>query len=99
MVQGVLGANDRIRIGIIGLRGSGAEHIRRFGELPNVEIAGLCEVDDSVMQAALQSVRKLGFQPKTYRDIRKLLDDHTIDAVSISTPNHWHALMGICACQ
>jgi predicted dehydrogenase len=99
MVQGVLGANDRIRIGIIGLRGSGAEHIRRFGELPNVEIAGLCEVDDSVMQAALQSVRKLGFQPKTYRDIRKLLDDHTIDAVSISTPNHWHALMGIWACQ
>ena len=95
----VLGANDRVRVAIVGLRGSGAEHIRRYGMLPNVEIAALCDIDDSVMQEHLSAVQKMGFQPKTYTDIRKLLEDQSIDAVSINTPNHWHALMAIWACQ
>jgi predicted dehydrogenase len=95
----VLGANDRVRLAIVGLRGSGEEHIRRYSELPNVEIAALCDIDDSVMREQLQVVRKMGFQPKTHTDIRKLLEDKSIDAVSINTPNHWHALMAIWACQ
>jgi predicted dehydrogenase len=91
----VLGASDRVRVGIVGLRGSGAEHIRRFGALPNIEIAALCDIDDSLIEQHLQGVQKMGFHPKTYIDIRKLLDDKSIDAVSINTPNHWHALMAI----
>jgi predicted dehydrogenase len=95
----VLGANDRVRLAIIGLRGRGWEHIQRFASLPNVEIAALCDIDDSVMQERLAAVRGMGFQPKTYTDIRKLLEDKSIDAVSIATPNHWHTLMSIWACQ
>lgn len=95
----VLGANDRVRVAIVGLRGSGEEHIRRYGALPNVEIAALCDIDDSVMREQLQVVQKMGFQPRTYTDIRKLLEDKAIDAVSINTPNHWHSLMAIWACQ
>lgn len=97
--RGVLGANDRVRVAIVGLRGRGENHIREFGALPNVEIAALCDIDDSVMSQRLSEVRKMGFQPKTYTDVRKLLDDKLIDAVSIATPHHWHALITIWACQ
>lgn len=95
----VLGANDRVRVAIVGLRGRGENHIQAYGALPNVEIAALCDVDDSVMRERLAQVRKLGFQPKTCADIRDVLDDKSIDAVSIATPHHWHALMAIWACQ
>ena len=61
----VLGANDRVRLAVIGLRGRGWEHIQRFALLPNVEIAALCDIDDSVMQERLAAVRGMGFQPKT----------------------------------
>ncbi len=95
----VLGANDRVRVAIIGLRGRGENHIEGYGALKNVEIAALCDVDESVMHERLAQVQKLGFQPKTYADFRKVLDDKSIDAVSIAAPNHWHALMAIWACQ
>jgi predicted dehydrogenase len=97
--QSVLGANDRVRVAIVGLRGRGESHIRGYGALQNVEIAALCDVDENVMNERLPQVRNLGFQPKTYSDIRKLLDDKSIDAVSIATPHHWHALIAIWACQ
>jgi predicted dehydrogenase len=97
--RSVLGANNRVRLAIVGLRGRGEDHVQSFGALPNVEIAALCDVDESAMRERLQQVQKLGFQPKTYTDIRKLLDEKSIDAVSIATPNHWHALMAIWACQ
>src|ERR1700691_2047802 len=68
----VLGANDRVRLAVIGLRGRGWEHIQQFASLPNVEIAALCDIDSSVMQERLQAVRGIGFQPKTHVDVRKL---------------------------
>jgi predicted dehydrogenase len=95
----VLGASDKVRVGIVGLRGRGESHIRGYGALPNVEIAALCDIDDSVMQKRLPEVQKMGFHPKTYTDIRKMLDDKSIDAVSIATPHHLHAVMMIWACQ
>src|ERR1700684_3002514 len=61
----VLGANDRVRVPIVGLRGRGENHIQGYGALPNVEIAALCDVDDSVMRERLAQVQKLGFQAKT----------------------------------
>ena len=66
----VLGANDRVRVAIVGLRGRGENHIQGYGALPNVEIAALCDVDDNVMRERLPQVQKLGFQPKTYTDVR-----------------------------
>jgi hypothetical protein len=95
----VIGANDRVRVGIVGLRGRGENHITAFGALPNVEIAALCDIDDNVMSERLAQVRKMGFQPKTYVDIRKLLEDQSIDAVSIATPHHWHAVMAVWTMQ
>ena len=93
------GPNDRVRVGIVGLRGRGEEHIKAFGALHNVEIAALCDIDDSVLSERLAQVRKMRFQPRTYTDVRRLLDDNSIDAVSIATPHHWHALIAIWAMQ
>ena len=95
----VIGANNRVRVAIIGLRGRGQEHIRTYGALPNVEIAALCDVDDNVMRERLPEAQKLGSHPKTYRDVREVLDDKSIDAISIATPHHWHSLIAIWACQ
>src|SRR5579863_8423310 len=96
----VLGANDRVRVAVVGLRGRGFDHIRAFPRIPNVEIAAVCDVDESVIATRLTDMEKLGLpKPKTYVDIRKLLEDPSIHAVSIATPNHWHSLMGIWACQ
>ena len=96
----VKGANDRVRVAIVGLRGRGLNHIQRFGKMQGVEIAAVAEVDENILSQRLGDIEKLGApKPKTYVDVRKLLEDKSIDAVSIATPNHWHSLMGIWACQ
>ena len=98
----VLGANDRVRVAVVGTRGRGHDHIRGFHNLANdnVEIAALCDVDENVLNQRLADVEKLGApKPKGYWDVRKLLEDKDIDAISIATPNHWHSLIAIWACQ
>src|SRR5205085_3651982 len=96
----VLGANERVRIAICGVRGRGKDHISGFAKVPGVEIAALCDVDETVLNRGLDSVAALGVaRPQGYADIRKLLENKDIDAISIATPNHWHALMAIWACQ
>jgi predicted dehydrogenase len=96
----VLGANDKVRVAICGTRGRGVDHIHGFNKVPNIEIAALCDVDENVLTQRLSDVEKLGRpKPKSYVDIRKLLEDKDIDAISIATPNHWHSLMAIWALQ
>ncbi|MBN2021307.1 MAG: Gfo/Idh/MocA family oxidoreductase [Pirellulales bacterium] len=96
----VLGANDRIRIAVAGINGRGGAHIQGFLDAKNVEVAALVDVDSRLFAKKAAYVKeKAGNTPKCYQDIRKLLEDDTIDAVSIATPNHWHALMTIWACQ
>ncbi len=96
----VLGANDRIRIAIIGLRGRGWDHVKGYQPIPGVEIAYFCDIDENVLQKRLADAEKMGIaKPQTYVDVRKLLEDKNVDAVSIATPNHWHSLMGIWAAQ
>jgi predicted dehydrogenase len=92
----VFGANDRIRVAVCGLRGRGKDHLAAFARLPNVEIAALCDIDEMVLNKRRE---ELGGRPRTVVDVRRLLEDQTIDAISIATPNHWHALMAIWACQ
>jgi len=92
----VFGANDRVRVAVCGLHGRGKDHLDGFSRVPNVEIAALCDVDENVLRKRLGEV---GGKPQTYVDIRKLLEDKFIDAISIATPNHWHSLMSIWACQ
>ena len=92
----VFGANDRVRVGICGLRNRGKDHLDAFSHVPNVEIAALCDVD----QAMIEKRRgEAGTGVRTFVDVRRLLEDQSIDAISIATPNHWHALMAIWACQ
>jgi predicted dehydrogenase len=67
-----------------------------FSRVPNVEIAALCDVDDTVLNRRRAEV---GGRPQTFTDVRRLLEDQSIDAISIAAPNHWHALMAIWACQ
>src|SRR3989442_14294145 len=96
----VLGANDRVRVAICGTRGRGKDHIRGFAKVPGAEIAALCDIDERVLSQRLKDVEDLGLpRPKSYVDIRKLLEDKSIDAISIATPNHWDPLMAIWAWQ
>ena len=92
--------NDTIRVACIGLRGRGTAHIRAYPTLPNVELAALCDVDESILAERLKDVESAtGKRPATYTDARKLLEDKSIDAISIATPNHWHTLLTVWGCQ
>jgi len=95
------GANDRVRVAVVGIRGHGfGSHIRSYPLLQNVEVAAICDVDENLFGERLKWFERNGRPvPKTYVDIRKLLEDKSIDAISVATPNHWHALAGVWACQ
>jgi predicted dehydrogenase len=97
----ILGANDRVRIAVVGIRGMGQSHIQSYQRLKGVEVAALCDVDESLFSERIQKhfVDKNLTRPRTYVDIRKLLENKDIDAVSIVTPNHWHTLAAIWAMQ
>jgi predicted dehydrogenase len=93
-------ANDTIRVATVGLHGRGKSHISAFTQMQNVELVALCDVDQSVLDGALKSVEsKTGKKPAAYKDLRKLLEDKSIDAISIATPNHQHTLQAIWAMQ
>ena len=97
-----LGANDRIRVGIVGLRGRGKAHIAAVQDMAgeNVELAAMCDCDATNLNSALEAHEaKMDTKPVAYDDMRKLLDDDSIDAVSHATPNHWHSLGVIWTCQ
>jgi predicted dehydrogenase len=93
-------ANDRVRVACVGVRGQGQSHIRAYGKMPNVEIAAICDVDESILEQRLGDAEKLtGKRPAGFTDLRKVLEDKSIDAISIATPNHNHALQAIWGCQ
>lgn len=92
--------NDTVRVACVGVRGQGQSHIKAYAKMPNVEIAALCDVDESVLADRLQDAEKLtNKRPAAFTDLRKLLEDKSIDAISIATPNHNHALQAIWGCQ
>lgn len=93
-------ASDTIRVAVVGVRGRGKEHIHGFHKQPGVQVAALCDVDESVLRERASQYETLSGHPvKCYRDMRGLFDDKEIDVVSFATPNHWHALGGIWAMQ
>jgi predicted dehydrogenase len=96
----VMGANDRVRVAVCGLRGRGFDHIKAYSKIIGVQIAAVVDVDENVLHRRLADMDQMGLpKPATFIDVRKLMDDKSIDAVSIATPNHWHSLIGIWACQ
>jgi predicted dehydrogenase len=96
----VLGANDTIRIGVAGLNGRGGSHVGEFSRMKGVQITYLIDPDTRTYQKHLATIEKNGGNtPKCVQDVRKALEDKELDALSIATPNHWHSLMAIWACQ
>ena len=96
----VFGANEKVRMAVIGFHGRGKDHIKGWLGHPESEVVALCDVDSSVMASGVALAKgKDGKEPKTYTDMRKLFENKDIDAVSIATPNHWHSLAAIWAMQ
>jgi predicted dehydrogenase len=101
--RSIAGANDRIRIAVLGCNGRGRAHLNGFGKVPGVEIAAVVDPDQRVVDRTLANLQKeAGEKPlatRGERDFRRVLDDPSIDAITIATPNHWHSLMTIMAAQ
>ncbi len=93
----VLGANERLNIAVIGIRGRGESHIESFAEMKNVHVKTLCDVDENLFADRVKLVK--GYEPATEWNMKKVFDDKDIHAVSFATPNFWHALGTIWACQ
>ena len=92
--------NDTVRIAVVGCGGRGSSHMSAWTGMPNVELAALVDVDDSHSERYIGTLQRRGLKPvPTFRDVRKVLEDKTVDAISIATPNHWHTLQTIWACQ
>ena len=95
----VLGANDDLRVATVGFRGQGGLHIRLLRELPGVRVVAVCDADRFVVDRGLRDAKNRNEKVDGYVDVRKLLDDKNIDAITTATPDHWHALVTIWACQ
>ena len=92
--------NERVRLAVIGVRGRGAELAAAFAGQQDAEVVALCDVDDAAFAAPLAALSKLGARaPRVEKDFRRLLDDPSIDAVAVATPDHWHALLAVMACR
>ena len=92
--------NNTVRVAVVGFNGRGKAHISAYLKMPNVEIAALCDVDQAVVDSGCKTMEAAGKKrPATYADIRRVLDDKAIDAVSIATPNFHHTLQTIWAVQ
>ena len=93
------GAGNALTIGVIGPGGMGMSHVRQLARNPEVRFAWVCDVDEARLAAAADHVEKEGGKrPQTTTDLRKILDDQSVDAVWIATPDHWHAPATILAC-
>jgi predicted dehydrogenase len=93
----VLGANDRVRLGVIGVGNRGGQLMDAFVKHKDVEIAALCDVCRSTLDAA--NTKWGGGKAALYGDFRKLIDQKDLDAVVVATPDHWHAIQMIAACN
>ncbi|MGH9340934.1 MAG: Gfo/Idh/MocA family protein [Acidobacteriota bacterium] len=92
--------NDTVRMAVVGIRGRGRSHISNFAGRPKVEIVALCDVDENILaQRADDLEKKTGRRPRRFIDMREVFEQKDIDAVSFATPNHWHSLGSIWACQ
>jgi len=94
----VWGANDKINVGIVGLGGRGTNHLDIYTELSEARVVALCDVNQAALEKAQATlVRKNHDRAKEYTDMRQAFADANVEAVSIATPNHWHALAAIWA--
>jgi predicted dehydrogenase len=88
-----------IRVGVVGFNGRGGSHISDLLKINGVKITALCDVDEGVLAKGKKNLEGKNTNVTTFTDVRKMLDSKEIDAISTATPNHWHSLIGIWACQ
>jgi predicted dehydrogenase len=97
---GQLSPNDRISVCVMGVRGRGGSLLSTFASLPEVNIAYVCDIDQRTLDSRIeQLVKNSRHRPQAIGDYRQALDDNAVDALVIGTPDHWHALPTIHACQ
>ncbi|HXG10127.1 MAG TPA: Gfo/Idh/MocA family oxidoreductase [Gemmataceae bacterium] len=94
-----LGANDDLRVAVVGFRSQGNHHIRCLQGLPGVRVVALCDADRDVLHRGLKAFADRNQKVAGYTDVRKLLESKDVDALTTATPDHWHALVTIWACQ
>jgi len=92
----IIGANEDVRVAVLGLNGRGKNHLTSLSKVSGVRVVALCDPDTAVLD---RTAANLGAGVKKYTDLRELFAAQDIDAVTIATPNHWHALAGIWAMQ
>jgi predicted dehydrogenase len=92
--------NEKVRVAVVGVNGRGVVHAQNFAKLENSEVGYICDVDSGVIAKAVAAAAKFQSAPvKTTGDFRRLLDDKSVDALAMATPDHWHAPMTILALQ
>jgi len=93
-------ASERVRVGVMGAGGRALSLIQTFASNPEVDIVAIADVDESRLGLGVTAAAKLqGREPRVEKDFRRLIDNKTIDALVIGTPDHWHAIPTILACQ
>jgi predicted dehydrogenase len=98
--KSAFGSNDKVQIAVLGVNGRGTAHIQGYGNLPDAAVVTLCDPDLVILGKRAQEFEaKYGRKVQQVQDLRKVFEDKSIDAVSIATPNHWHALAAIWAMQ
>jgi len=95
----VLGANNDIRVAVVGIRSKGAQHIGVFNNLEGVRVVALCDVDKNILDREVKKFKDRSESVAAYTDVRRLLDDKSIDVIVAATPHHWHSLITVWACQ
>ncbi len=97
---GIKGANERLRVAVVGVNGRGRGHLDGYLGLDNVELACIVDPDSNVLARRMKDLETNGKPlPKAVADVRRVLEDPSIDAISVATPNHWHSLMTIWGAQ
>ncbi len=93
-------ANDRIAVAVMGVRGRGGHLLRAFASLAEVHVSYVCDLDERVLGPQAEAIEKqTGRRPRAIKDFREALDDNSLDALVLGTPDHWHAIPTILACQ
>jgi predicted dehydrogenase len=90
---------DRVRVGAIGINGMGWSNLTSLMKLPDVQVTALCDVDENVLNRRKAELEKQGIKAQVFADYRKMLESRDVDAVVIGTPDHWHCLQMVEACQ
>ena len=102
------GPNSDVRLGLIGLGGidvqggvggRGRQLLQQIRQVPGAKVVAVCDVDEAILHNGVELLREQGDRVAAHVDLRRVLDDQNVDAVVIATPNHWHALATIWACQ